>query len=489
MWSGPSGIIKEACTRLVQLGKSPEFSQMDDEAARIYLQFILPRMLNAPQRTTKWQFQRHGIAVLDAIKDGLLYKGARNGEPLVLKKLVQLDTYGYLNESELNGYNLVHQLATRGVGADITEAQLTHLIIRIMFARKLVPFWMFIDPSSPPVSKVNSPFKIATSTPPRANLDSMGAPKQGNALVHSPYLPALSSGSPAQSASVAAAPTSESVPAVAAPTVNPLRSWCAMYRYPCTLADMDPLREGNLARLIRHMTIGLDWLHTAKLAHMDVKPDNIFISCKKVSRPDVVVFLLGDFGSVRTFGCPTFSTPAFVPHELQLAADKRPVSSALHDWWMLAVTVTDVVLAPEARTIGNQVPSQLETVAALCSLIDPVEVEQVNRLLGRIVRCSAATPAGIDALLKAMDPTSTGRLLLSKHQQLDLVQKRQVQCATVLPRLIQVTEDQLRRDGVTVPEHESSSSNSSASDQHLSRLHQLLLALPSASGASSHSSP
>jgi serine/threonine protein kinase len=116
----------------------------------------------------------------------------------------------------------------------------------------------------------------------------------------------------------------------------PMRKWCWMPRYPVTLEQLGrPMPVLRATTVIEQMSTALRKLHSEGLAHMDVKPSNIFVT------PDGQL-LLGDFGCVRRFGEKVGTTPAFVPQDMQ---KQSYAASALHDWWMLAMTVSDVHLA------------------------------------------------------------------------------------------------------------------------------------------------
>ena len=75
---------------------------------------------------------------------------------------------------------------------------------------------------------------------------------------------------------------------------------------------------------------------------MDVKPSNIFIDLNGT-------FFLGDFGSVRKLGeSIKSSTEAFVPFE-----SNSNVASVEYDYWMLAVTVFDIMAPTDVARAGT----------------------------------------------------------------------------------------------------------------------------------------
>jgi serine/threonine protein kinase len=127
-----------------------------------------------------------------------------------------------------------------------------------------------------------------------------------------------------------------------------------MPRYPVTLEMLShPLDTEAVSKLIQQLSTALALLHQFKLAHMDVKPSNIFVT----SQGD---FLLGDFGSVRRFGaCTSATTAAFLPHEKQckdssgtLLTTASYVASSNHDWMMLGITVWDMRVPHDHLQIG-----------------------------------------------------------------------------------------------------------------------------------------
>lgn len=104
---------------------------------------------------------------------------------------------------------------------------------------------------------------------------------------------------------------------------------------PTTLEHLARLLPGSELLLWQSMEPALTFLHSQQLAHMDVKPSNIFISCEGS-------FVLGDLGSVATFGCRTDSTSLYIPKDLQSKEDYK--ASKKVDWWMLAMTLAEKVI-------------------------------------------------------------------------------------------------------------------------------------------------
>ena len=109
------------------------------------------------------------------------------------------------------------------------------------------------------------------------------------------------------------------------------------------------------SRLWEQMSAALCYLHVRGVAHMDVKPSNIFVD-------SVGAFSLGDLGSVARFGERTSSTPAFLPRDMQ---SERIVSAAGIDWWMLAMTMADKVAGREMGSSRQREPTRDEVKSIL----------------------------------------------------------------------------------------------------------------------------
>jgi hypothetical protein len=103
-----------------------------------------------------------------------------------------------------------------------------------------------------------------------------------------------------------------------------------MTLYPTTLEHLKYVDDDTAMKLWQSMGGALAHLHSTYLAHMDVKPENIFIStCGS--------FVLGDLGSVATFGEKTKSTRTYTPHDMQGQNTNTQTARAEVDWWMLAM--------------------------------------------------------------------------------------------------------------------------------------------------------
>jgi len=264
-------------------------------------------------------FAEHDILLLEPLLStssscALFFAVQRGTEPLVVKKLTFADSDRQPRVPEHVGYDHIKKL---GLSRDA------------MLACHLTPFELF-DAGSPPGSKETTPVKqesalVGPATPVKSvaaasvvSTSSAPAPPPGKTLYRTP---------------VKVRPqAAEDATAEAAP----MRKWCWMPRYPVTLEQLGrPMPVLRATTVIEQMSIALRKLHSEGLAHMDVKPSNIFVT------PDGQL-LLGDFGCVRRFGDKVGTTAAFVPQDMQ---KQSYTASALHDWWMLAMTVSDVHLA------------------------------------------------------------------------------------------------------------------------------------------------
>jgi hypothetical protein len=118
-----------------------------------------------------------------------------------------------------------------------------------------------------------------------------------------------------------------------------LYNWALMGHHVCSI-DVFPVafQTSYAEQLLIQMHEALNCLHQAGLAHLDVKPANIFLDRSRN-------FVLGDFGCVREIGEPvSVSTQQFVPVDRFAST-----ASADYDLWMLATTVYDMLLAPDIR--------------------------------------------------------------------------------------------------------------------------------------------
>ncbi len=105
--------------------------------------------------------------------------------------------------------------------------------------------------------------------------------------------------------------------------------------HPITLEHLSDLDQDEALLLWQNLEPALAHLHSKSLAHMDVKPNNILVSCQGS-------FILCDLGSVAQFGNRSSSTKAYIPLDLQ---KKQCILTARAevDWWMFAMVFAEKV--------------------------------------------------------------------------------------------------------------------------------------------------
>ena len=155
------------------------------------------------------------------------------------------------------------------------------------------------------------------------------------------------------------------------PPIGRLRQWASMQRYTQTLhLYPKPMPHQVVSKLLTQMLCALQFLHSKRLMHMDVKPSNIM--------HDASGFWLADFGSVTREGSNTeHITMAYVP------TDRRTgpvIASPSFDYWQLAVSAAEMLVEPEARPAGHGA-GNLSTAQVLEELAPLTGVEGVDRLL------------------------------------------------------------------------------------------------------------
>jgi len=102
-----------------------------------------------------------------------------------------------------------------------------------------------------------------------------------------------------------------------------------------------PLKEGLIWSHLRHLVVGLEYLHMNGIAHRDIKPDNLLVSKREGN-----MLKIGDFGTAlfteagdatKTAGTPAFFAPEMCDTEREggfdpLACDMWAVGVTLHMW-------------------------------------------------------------------------------------------------------------------------------------------------------------
>jgi serine/threonine protein kinase len=174
------------------------------------------------------------------------------------------------------------------------------------------------------------------------------------------------------------------------------KDFAVMPFYTSTLEPVPtPLPSTATQRMFDQMLDALDFLHERKLAHMDVKPSNIFLhgdSC-----------FLGDFGSVVPFGTRTSSTLAYIPRDKQ-SQTHTYVAAAAHDYYMLAMTLKEKALGSECGTRASE-PTSDELFAVLKAHSGTKEMAEV--LERRILSSSSSSSVSSSSCEAAASSTAS----------------------------------------------------------------------------------
>ena len=109
--------------------------------------------------------------------------------------------------------------------------------------------------------------------------------------------------------------------------------------FPLTAEKGAPRKHDTLARRIKSIGVALDFLHENSIAHMDIKPANIFISQDGAWK-------LGDFDSACPFDKPIHSTT----NGFHLTTTELDVATAQIDWGMLLCTLAFIMSRGEDGT-------------------------------------------------------------------------------------------------------------------------------------------
>ncbi|NP_001120114.1 death-associated protein kinase 2 [Xenopus tropicalis] len=128
------------------------------------------------------------------------------------------------------------------------------------------------------------------------------------------------------------------------------------------LAQKESLSEEEATRFIKQILEGVNYLHTRKIAHFDLKPENIMLLDKTIPMPHIKLI---DFGLAHTiedgvefkniFGTPEFVAPEIVNYEpLGLAADM----------WSIGV-ITYILLSGASPFLGENKQETLSNITAV----------------------------------------------------------------------------------------------------------------------------
>ncbi|XP_040269578.1 death-associated protein kinase 2-like [Bufo bufo] len=128
------------------------------------------------------------------------------------------------------------------------------------------------------------------------------------------------------------------------------------------LAQKESLSEEEATRFIKQILEGVNYLHTRKIAHFDLKPENIMLLDKAIAVPHIKLI---DFGLAHTiedgvefkniFGTPEFVAPEIVNYE--------PLGLAV-DMWSIGV-ITYILLSGASPFLGENKQETLSNITAV----------------------------------------------------------------------------------------------------------------------------
>ncbi|KAM9310972.1 death-associated protein kinase 2 [Gastrophryne carolinensis] len=128
------------------------------------------------------------------------------------------------------------------------------------------------------------------------------------------------------------------------------------------LAQKESLSEEEATRFIKQILEGVNYLHSRKIAHFDLKPENIMLLDKTTAEPHIKLI---DFGLAHKiedgvefkniFGTPEFVAPEIINYEpLGLAADM----------WSIGV-ITYILLSGASPFLGENKQETLSNITAV----------------------------------------------------------------------------------------------------------------------------
>ncbi|KAG8576385.1 hypothetical protein GDO81_009839 [Engystomops pustulosus] len=128
------------------------------------------------------------------------------------------------------------------------------------------------------------------------------------------------------------------------------------------LAQKESLSEEEATRFIKQILEGVNYLHTRKIAHFDLKPENIMLLDKEIAVPHIKLI---DFGLAHKiedgvefkniFGTPEFVAPEIVNYE--------PLGLAV-DMWSIGV-ITYILLSGASPFLGENKQETLSNISAV----------------------------------------------------------------------------------------------------------------------------
>ncbi|KAM3927503.1 death-associated protein kinase 2 isoform 2-T3 [Leptodactylus fuscus] len=128
------------------------------------------------------------------------------------------------------------------------------------------------------------------------------------------------------------------------------------------LAQKESLSEEEATRFIKQILEGVNYLHMRKIAHFDLKPENIMLLDKTIAVPHIKLI---DFGLAHKiedgvefkniFGTPEFVAPEIVNYE--------PLGLAV-DMWSIGV-ITYILLSGASPFLGENKQETLSNISAV----------------------------------------------------------------------------------------------------------------------------
>ncbi|XP_015199198.1 death-associated protein kinase 3 [Lepisosteus oculatus] len=149
------------------------------------------------------------------------------------------------------------------------------------------------------------------------------------------------------------------------------------------LAQKESLSEEEATQFIKQILDGVHYLHTRKIAHFDLKPENIMLLDKNVPLPRIKLI---DFGLAHKiedgvefkniFGTPEFVAPEIVNYEpLGLAADM----------WSIGV-ITYILLSGASPFLGESKQETLANISAMNYDFDEEFFSRTSELAKSFIR-------------------------------------------------------------------------------------------------------
>lgn len=128
------------------------------------------------------------------------------------------------------------------------------------------------------------------------------------------------------------------------------------------IAEKDNLMENEAIEFMKQILEGVGYMHSKNIVHFDLKPENIMLSKKLGSAPDIKIV---DFGLAHRFSPgeeykSNSGTPQYIPPEV---INYEPLSSAV-DMWSIGV-ITYILLSGLSPFQGDTDAETLKNIIAM----------------------------------------------------------------------------------------------------------------------------